>query len=440
MEDGLAAISGVRARRRAATMKWPRAVHVVGAGLAGLAASLRLARAGVGVVLHEAAPHAGGRCRSYFDKTLGCRIDNGNHLLMAGNVAAMEYLRDIEATATLTGPTAAQFSFLDLGSGKRWEVRPNRGRVPWWILCSDRRVPDTRASDYVRSIRLAWAKRSDTIAMLFDRDTAMFRRFWQPLAVAVLNTEVEEASALSLAQILRETFAAGGAACRPLVPSEGLSDSFVEPALKRLRQLGGQIRFGSRLRAIEADGTRVSKLIFDAGEETLDANAATVIAVPAPIVYRIVPGLTGPTSFRAIVNAHYRIAAPEETPLFVGLIGGSAQWVFRKREVLSVTISAADRFVDRPAEELAHTLWPEVQRAYDLREAQLPAWQIVKEQRATFAATPAQVAQRPKSVTRWKNLVLAGDWTDTSLPATIEGAIRSGFSAAARLLDTEARS
>ena len=130
---------------------------------------------------------------------------------------------------------------------------------------------------------------------------------------------------------------------------------------------------------------------------------------------------------------------PPDTPLFVGLIGGTAEWVFRKREVLSVTVSAADRLVDEPAEELAPRLWRDVERAYDLPAQAMPPAQIVKERRATFAATPAMLARRPKQATRWPNLVLAGDWTDTGLPATIEGAIRSGFAAADLLLAAPAR-
>jgi predicted NAD/FAD-dependent oxidoreductase len=149
---------------------------------------------------------------------------------------------------------------------------------------------------------------------------------------------------------------------------------------------------------------------------------------------RLVPDLVAPEEFRGIVNAHYRVAALESSPLFVGVIGGSAEWVFRKREVLSVTVSAAERFIDTPAEGLAPLLWRDVARAYELGDAPLPPWQVVKERRATFAATPAQLGRRPGAATRWPNLVLAGDWTDTGLPATIEGAIRSGFAAAARLI------
>src|SRR6185312_8779586 len=412
----------------------PRRVRVVGAGLAGLAASLRLAEAGVAVVLHEAARQAGGRCRSYDDATLGCRIDNGNHLLIAGNRAAMDYLRALGAADTLIGPPEPSYPFLDLASGERWVVRPNAGRVPWWLLDAGRRVPGTRVLDYLRALRLAVARDDDTVADTLDPNATIFRRLWQPLAVAALNTEVKQGAAVLLARVLRESFGAGGAACRPLMPREGLSESLVEPALTRLASLGAELRLGSRLRGIDLADQRVATLSFDSGAEALAPDEAVVLAVTAPVAARLLPGLAAPEEFRAIVNAHYRIAASAASPLFVGLVGGAAEWVFRKREVLSVTISAGDRFIDTPADELAALLWRDVARAYELRDDTLPQWQIVKERRATFAATPAQLRRRPPAATRWTNLVLAGDWTATGLPATIEGAIRSGFAAAAHLL------
>jgi squalene-associated FAD-dependent desaturase len=411
-----------------------RRVHVVGAGLAGLSASLRLAENGVSVVLHEAARQAGGRCRSYDDATLGCRIDNGNHLLISGNHAAMDYVRRIGAAATLAGPDEAIFPFLDLASGERWAVRPNAGRFPWWLWQRARRVAGTRALDYLGGWRLMTAGPDQVITDRLAPDSLIFRRFWQPLAVAALNTEAEQGAARLLARALRESFAAGGAECRPLVPRDGLSESLIEPALDRLHRFGVELRFGSRLRAFDFTEERVAALDFDAGRESVGQDEAVVLAVTAPVAARLVPELVAPDAFRAIVNAHYRAAAPADSPFFVGLVGGMAEWVFRKRHVLSVTISAADRLADTPAEELAEKIWPEVRQAYDLGEAPLPAWQIVKERRATFAATPAQQRRRPPAETRWHNLRLAGDWTATGLPGWIEGAIRSGDRAAQLLL------
>src|SRR6266404_5492128 len=129
-------------------------VHIVGAGLAGLAAAVRLAGAGRKVVLHEASGHAGGRCRSYFDTELGCRIDNGNHLLLSGNHAALDYLERVGALGTLEGPSKAIFPFIDAATGQRWTVEPNRGPVPWWILQENRRVPGSRATDYLAALAL----------------------------------------------------------------------------------------------------------------------------------------------------------------------------------------------------------------------------------------------------------------------------------------------
>ncbi len=130
------------------------------------------------------------------------------------------------------------------------------------------------------------------------------------------------------------------------------------------------------------------------------------------------------------MNLHYRMTAPPGAAGFVGLLGGTAEWVFVKPGVVSVTISAANRLVDRPASDLAATVWPEVCAALGIAQP-MPAWRVVKEKRATFAATPRENRKRPGARTGLANLALAGDWTDTGLPATIEGAIRSGQTAAA---------
>src|SRR5437870_9164240 len=166
----------------------PRRVHVVGAGLARLAAAVRLAAEGRSVQLHEAAPHAGGRCRSYFDAELGCRIDNGNHLLLAGNRAVLDYLERIGALGSLEGPPEAVFPFVDAATGERWTVRPNSGALPWWVLRAKRRVPQTRARDYLAAWALRRADPSVTIAAALDSRQRLFRRLWEPLAVAALNT------------------------------------------------------------------------------------------------------------------------------------------------------------------------------------------------------------------------------------------------------------
>jgi hypothetical protein len=159
-----------------------------------------------------------------------------------------------------------------------------------------------------------------------------------------------------------------------------------------------------------------------------------VLATPAWITPTLLPDVPAPTEFRAIVNAHFKAAPPADAPKMVGVIGGEAQWVFGFDDRISVTVSGADAMADRPRDDIAAALWADVAKVYGLAPHPLPPARIVKERRATFAATPEQVAKRPPARTRWRNLALAGDWTDTGLPATIEGAIRSGNRAAEIIL------
>jgi hypothetical protein len=155
--------------------------------------------------------------------------------------------------------------------------------------------------------------------------------------------------------------------------------------------------------------------------------------VPPWVAKDLIPTLTAPDDFRAIVNAHFKMPAPAGAPAMLGVIGGTAEWIFSFPDRISVTVSGADAIVDQDREALATRIWADVARALDI-SAPMPAWQIVKEKRATFAATPQQDARRPAAKTRWRNLFLAGDWTQTGLPATIEGALRSGETAAALAL------
>jgi squalene-associated FAD-dependent desaturase len=311
-------------------------------------------------------------------------------------------------------------------------VRPSAGAVPWWVFSAGRRAPGTQAGDYLAALRLRRASPADTVGAVLPPDTVLFRRLWQPLTVAALNTAAEDASARLLWRILAETLGRGAAACRPLLAREGLSESLVDPALAFLSGHGGEVRFGARLKALGFAEDRAAELSFDGGTVMLPAEDAVILAVPAAIAARLVPGLVVPDDYAPIVNAHFRYAAPL-APAFIGLVGGTAEWVFRKREIVSVTVSAADRIVDRSAEELRELLWRDVAAALGLPPEPVPPARIVKERRATFRATPAQLARRPDAATRWNNLHLAGDYVDTGLPATIEGAIRSGLTAAARV-------
>ncbi|MBL6938436.1 MAG: FAD-dependent oxidoreductase [Alphaproteobacteria bacterium] len=407
--------------------------YVVGGGLAGLAAAVALAEKGRKVVLIEGAPQAGGRCRSYFDATLGQVIDNGNHFVLSGNYAVMSYLTAIGSRGGLIGPEKSRTSFVDLATGRRWTIAPDEGPIPFWLFDAARRVPDTGPLDYLPLFKLLFARADETIGDVLPASGALWEGLLHPFFIGALNTEPKTASAALAGALVRETFAKGGHAYRIRVAHPTLAAVFVDPALDFLRARGVDIRIGQRARALRFDGDRLAALATPDGEIALAGGDLAILAVPPWVATELLPGVVAPTEFRSIVNAHFKAAPPPGLPPMLGVIGGLVQWIFPFADRISITVSGADAIVDDDREALAKRFWADVAKVLRL-SCDMPPWQVVKERRATFAATPEQARLRSRPQTRWSNLLLAGDWTDTGLPSTIEGAVRSGQKAAALAL------
>ncbi len=411
--------------------------HVIGAGIAGLAAAVKLARNNCAVSVYEAAGQAGGRCRSFFDSMLGRTIDNGNHFLLTGNTDAIAYLGAIGSSNRMIGPPVATFPFVDIRTGERWNVRPNSGILPWWILKADRRVAGTRGWHYLPGLSLALTTRRATVANWLRTPRLLYERFWEPLAVGALNTPAYQGAARLLWPVLRETFLRGEACCRPRVAKTGLSDALVDPAVEILRSGGAAVRFGMRLRAMDFEGYRVHQLDFGRERVSLLRDDHVIIALPPWEVAPILPSILVPRTTQPIVNVHFLLpclgAMPADLP-FVGIIGGTVQWIFVRGDVASVTVSAAVELVAQPAEIIATNTWKEVAQVLGHNGGTLPPYRVIKERRATFAQTPDELTRRPKMRTDYSNIYLAGAYVDTGLPATIESAARSGHAAAGAIL------
>ena len=218
----------------------------------------------------------------------------------------------------------------------------------------------------------------------------------------------------------------------PLVAKKGLSDTFVDPALKWLERRKADIRLGQRVTALENDGKQITAIKTARSSEAVLANDIVILATPPWVTPTLLEGVSAPTEFAPIVNLHFQVdgfdGEKTDTPI-LGLVGSPAHWLFLRGDIISVTVSAAFDLVEKPAREIAAIIWPDVAKVFDLDGKSVPPVRVIKEQRATFKTTPAQLDRRPPAKTLFKNLALAGDWTDTGLPATIEGAIRSGVSA-----------
>ncbi len=410
-------------------------VHVVGAGIAGLAAAERLSAAGRPVVLHEAASRAGGRCRSYFDPRLGRVIDNGSHLILSGNRTVLGLIASAGAGEHIRELRPARFPFLDLASGARWTLAPGLAA----LFESARLPPDVGPWGLAFDMfRLARSGPDDAVGDRLDIGSARFARLWEPLARAVLNVEAATGSASGLWAVVRETLAKGEAASRPILAPGGLSAAIAEPVVALLRAREAEVRFGARLRAIETTAGRVETLDFAQGRVAVAPGDAVVLAVPAAVAAALLGQGGYPDAFSAIINIHYLLEDGDgldpELP-FLGLLGGTAEWLFQRDDVISVSVSAGNRLLDERAEDLAAEIWRDVATALGRdRGEPPPPYRVVKERRATIVQTPAMERRRPRCETRFENLVLAGDWTATALPGTIEGAARSGQTAAEALL------
>jgi hypothetical protein len=400
--------------------------HVVGAGVAGLAGALLLARAGHRVTLHEAAPTPGGRARALPDGT-----DNGTHALLGANRVALRFLTAIGARDAWVEPEPEGLPVLDLAdhSARRVALSP----LGW--LDAARRPTGMSLGGFVATLRLTLPGGDRTVAAAMAGHPALLRSLVEPLTVAALNTPAEEASATLLARVLRRLAIPGAA--KLYVAARGLGPDMVAPAVATLGCHGASLRAGLRLRGLVREGERVTALDFGESTLPLAPEDGVLLAVPPWEAARLIPGLPVPESHAPILNVHFAHAT--DGPVrFLGLLGGLAQWILVRPGSVSVTVSAADDSVGLTEAEAAARIWPEVREAAlrfglpgDWPEAPPPA-RAVRERRAT----PRHgTGPRPKPLRRpLMNLALAGDWTLPELPATIEAAIRSGEAAASALL------
>ena len=399
--------------------------HVIGAGVAGLSAALTLLRAGHRVALHEAAPVAGGRARALPDGT-----DNGTHALLGANRAALRFLEAVGAREGWIEPEPAGLPVLDLadGSARRVALSP----LVWGDAA--RRPTGLSPRGLIALLRLALPGGERTVASAFARHPALLRGLVEPLTVAALNTPAEEASARTLAAVIRRLGAPGAA--RLYVAARGLGPDLVAPALATLACHGMVFRHGARLRGITQAENRAAVLDFGDDTVELEDGDSAVLALPPWEAVRLLPGLNVPTAHAPILNLHFAHAG--EGPVrFIGLLGGLAQWVLVRPEGVSVTVSAADEAVGLTEGDAAARIWPEVRQAVTrfglpgTWPAATPPARAVRERRATprHGTAPRLVPPRRPLA----NLALAGDWTEPALPATLEAAVLSGEAAAAAL-------
>lgn len=417
--------------------------------MSGLAAAVELTLQHIPVALYEQKPRLGGRAYSFIDDTTGDVIDNGQHVLIAGYDHTMRFLERI-GTRHLLSIQEQPILYLHHPARGLCEFRLPALVPPFHLIAGILSTNLLAFPDKVRLLRAGLALQrgrslspEDTIEQWLDahgQSEELKRAFWEPLAISVMNEHLMHASAKVFVHALRHAFLAAWKNAALALPRVGLSDLYVDAAMRFLISHGAAVQVNSGVATLGADGSRLQVVHLRDGREI--ACAAVILAVPHYAVNELVRGVLPEDELRIIgsipstpiVSVHLWFEEDFMKLDFVGLVDRRVQWVFNKRRIarekgkgghISCVISDAERFVTLSNEQLIRVAVEDLRTLHG-RVSEPTHAVVIREKRATFSCTPDAERIRPSHQTSLPNLFLAGDWTGTGLPATIEGAIVSG--------------
>ena len=450
-------------------------VVVVGGGFAGFAAAIRLQERRHEVVLVERRGVLGGRATSSRDAATGDEVDNGTHLMIGGYHATLELLRRAGAGDLLLFQNELKLEWIDARGVSALDCPPLVAPLHLLVGLLGLRLP---LAVKLQAIRLGFAVRFGrppvglTLAEYLRRSgqgEAARRLVWDPLAIAILNEPVERAAAVLFHRVYQEAFLRDHRASRLVFPRRGWA-ALVERLAAYFETRGGVVRRGARAEALvleagRARGVRLAQRPSEREEiaagtpatQQVETADAVVSALPPPALLallpedqRLRPAFAGLARFGGspIVSVDLWLDRVVVDRPMLGLRDSEMEWVFDKGRLhgrvgapqhLSFIASAAYRSVPKPNAELVEAALSALRRYFpSMADAAVTRSLVQREPQATFASTPELEALRPGPVSEVEGLYLAGDWTDTGLPATIEGAVRSGQRAADAILSSGA--
>jgi squalene-associated FAD-dependent desaturase len=445
----------------------PEDVLIIGGGLAGLAAGVALAEAGCCVRLLEQKPYLGGRARSFRDAATGSVVDNGQHLFMGCYHSTLKFLDTIGTSRTVTFDPQLHVRFLD-ADRRLTEFRCPALPSPWHLLTGVSLSNSFTFGEKMDVFRMGRALRSakdavgstahpnrltveEWLSSLGQRES-LRRNFWDLLCIAAMNEDPQITSALLFQRVLRLALFSSPLDSRLGIPRKGLSDCYTDAAARAITDGGGSVELRRDVRALLVSNGECRGVRFVDGA-TIEARTV-LSAVPWHVLPGLLPAETvnSGTFFSRIlslrcapiISLYFWFDRPVTDLEFVGLRGTTVQWLFNKGKILgngenyvSLVLSGAHDHVARPKEELRDLALRELRSLLPgMRDARLTHSLVIKERFATFSPCVGVDALRPPAVTPVRGLYLAGDWTDTSLPATIEGAVQSGYTAAEAILQS----
>ena len=415
---------------------------VLGGGFAGLTSAVYLSKAGYKIELIEASPKLGGRAYSFKDTETNTIIDNGQHILMGCYKETLNFLKLINAAANLEFQKHLKVNFVKEdfrlypleAKGIFYPLNLALGILSYNALCVSERLrlillflklPLIPSKDLKNLTVYEWLegeKQAENIR----------KAFWEILCVGALNTSIRKASAVTFADILKKIFLRGSRSATIVLPAKGLSETYCINAQKFIEQNNGIISFSEKVDSLLFDSDKLVKI--KTSKRIIEEFDFVISALPLSAFKKVVNNIRVFTdlnlTYSSILTLHIWLKENRLNRNFYGLINSRIHWVFNHISHITLVISDANDLVELSKEELIEIAGNELSKFMNIPQDEIISYKIIKEKRATFIPLNNILGQRPPSVTKFSNFYLAGDWIETGLPSTIEGAVKSGRIAA----------
>ncbi|GAB4289709.1 MAG: hydroxysqualene dehydroxylase HpnE [Ignavibacteriaceae bacterium] len=414
---------------------------VIGGGIAGLSTAVYLSDSGYQVEVIESSPKTGGRTYSFHDTKSGSVIDNGQHILMGCYKDTIDLINKIKAEDHFIFQKQLSVTFVKENCEFVFLTAPN-SFYPLNLLSALFNYNALNKKEKLRLllffIKMNFYPESELLNFTVidwlkkeKQSDNSIKAFWEILAVGALNASIEKANAAVFKTILNKIFFNGNKAATIIIPKTGLSEAFISNAENFICKKNGSISTSEKVIKINSQEEEVLSVVTD--KRIITEFDYVVAAVPHYSLKKILPEIfitADDLDYSSILNIHLWLEEFKFRGDFFGLIGSPVHWIFNKDDHLNLVISDADYLIKRNSEEIMAMVKSELKKYLDIDVPTNSHYKIIKEKLATFLPSKKNMKLRMFPKTKYKNLFLAGDWTNTGLPSTIESAVKSGRIAA----------
>ncbi len=414
---------------------------VIGGGLSGLSTAVYLAKYGIKTDILEASPKLGGKAYSFYNKKLHLEVDNGQHLLLGCYNYTLNFLDEINA-----GNLIEKHPYINIPFVKQ------NNRI-FLLKTTSNLYPINLISALIKFKLISTKEKLLIGYLLFDlmfgknisgisavewlnlklQSNYIVEVFWKPLIISIFNSDINQVPVKTLRLVLKELFLSGVHGFQFVVPKVPLSKLFVEPSINYLTNKGSNIYLSERVESIVIENNSIKEVVTN--RRIIEDYDKIIFAIPTYALSKIVKNeLFEQVKYSPIISAHFKLNKNIFTENFYSVINSPIHWIFNKGSYISITTSAADSIIDFTEEEISNIYIDEICKYFpEFNKNDIISFQIIKEKRATFVLSEEFETIRTKNTLGINNAFFAGDWTDTRLPSTIEGAIKSGKSTADKI-------